>query len=188
MKLIASCAHRLHLWKPVPSLFSSCLALMGALDKDAQKLFCYVSICTPADALAGQASVSDGPCSGPCLNNEAERRRAAARLYALPMVRNCAQRACICFIGTVPHRQWNTPWRVTLSLRANLRYDAVGCLVPRYPSCTLSHQSQPSPMSAPRCRTCHLFGRHAEHQHCLRVFYTLGLAFRLAYFLTFLAG
>ena len=30
-------------WRTVPLLFSSCLALIGALDRDAQKPFCYAS-------------------------------------------------------------------------------------------------------------------------------------------------
>src|SRR5215831_17435653 len=36
-------AHQLHLLRTVPLLFSSCLALRGALDRDAQKPFCYAS-------------------------------------------------------------------------------------------------------------------------------------------------
>jgi hypothetical protein len=31
-------------WRTVPLLFSSCLALISALDRDAQQPFCYASI------------------------------------------------------------------------------------------------------------------------------------------------
>ena len=50
-------------WRPVPPLFSSCLALIGALDGDAQHPFCYASFapCTPSECLVGKGSLRDVP-------------------------------------------------------------------------------------------------------------------------------
>ena len=43
MKWIASVRIGFTSWRTVPLLFSSCLALIGALERDAQKPFCYAS-------------------------------------------------------------------------------------------------------------------------------------------------
>src|SRR5467141_2287904 len=43
-------------WRTMPLLFSSCLALIGALDRDAQQPFCYAS--------DGKRAVFPGPFGG----------------------------------------------------------------------------------------------------------------------------